>query len=101
MGGVIEPFLVLAMPEKKKIAETPASVTAKRMSKPQASENSKSTSPKTASVAPGPKQLATFEGAMKLFHARRFKEAKEQFEQAASGPERDVAQRARLHIAMC
>lgn len=38
---------------------------------------------------------------MKLFHARRLKEARELFEQAAAGPERDVAQRARLHIAMC
>jgi len=47
------------------------------------------------------KQLATFESAMKLFHARKLKEARELFRNAAEGPERDVAQRARLHIAMC
>ncbi len=38
---------------------------------------------------------------MKQFHVRNFKPAREQFEQAAQGPERDVAQRAKLHIAMC
>jgi len=38
---------------------------------------------------------------MKLFHARKLKEARALFETAAAGPERDVAQRARLHIAMC
>lgn len=47
------------------------------------------------------KQLGAFEAAMKLFHARKFKEARDQFELATEGPERDVAQRARLHIAMC
>ncbi len=35
---------------------------------------------------------------MKQFHARNFKAARELFEQAAQGPERDVAQRAKLHI---
>jgi tetratricopeptide (TPR) repeat protein len=47
------------------------------------------------------KQLKSFEAAMKFFHARRLQEARSQFETAAAGPERDVAQRARLHIAMC
>ncbi len=47
------------------------------------------------------KQLATFESAMKLFHARKLREARELFRNATEGPERDVAQRARLHIAMC
>jgi len=46
-------------------------------------------------------QLAVFEAAMRLFHARNLAKAREQFQQAAAGPERDVAQRARLHIAMC
>jgi tetratricopeptide (TPR) repeat protein len=47
------------------------------------------------------KQLSSFEAAMKLFHARKLQEARALFETAAAGPERDVAQRARLHIAMC
>ena len=47
------------------------------------------------------KQRTAFEAAMKLFHARQLREAREQFVAAASGPERDVAQRARVHIAMC
>jgi tetratricopeptide (TPR) repeat protein len=47
------------------------------------------------------KQFRSFEAAMKLFHARKFKEAREAFVAAADGPERDVANRARLHAAMC
>ena len=47
------------------------------------------------------RQLAAFEAAMKLFHARKLKEAREQFVLAMEGPEKDVAQRAQLHIAMC
>ena len=46
-------------------------------------------------------QLGSFEAAMKLFHARDLKPARERFLQAAEGPERDVANRARLHAAMC
>lgn len=46
-------------------------------------------------------QLTNFEAAMKLFHARKLKEARDLFLQAAQGAERDVAQRARLHVAMC
>jgi tetratricopeptide (TPR) repeat protein len=78
------------------------------MSKPQGSSASKSAeqsrSQSSASAAPvwdGAKQLAGFEAAMKQFHARNFKAARELFEQAAQGPERDVAQRAKLHISMC
>ena len=47
------------------------------------------------------KQLGSFEAAVKLFHARDLKPARELFLQAAEGPERDVANRARLHAAMC
>ena len=46
-------------------------------------------------------QRDTFEAAMKFFHARQLREARELFVDAAGGPERDVAQRSRLHIAMC
>jgi tetratricopeptide (TPR) repeat protein len=46
-------------------------------------------------------QLASFEAAMKLFHARNLREARALFQMAAEGPERDVANRARLHISMC
>ena len=54
-----------------------------------------------APVAEGPRQLPNFEAAIKLFHARRLKEARELFAKAAEGPERDIANRARLHMAMC
>jgi tetratricopeptide (TPR) repeat protein len=94
------------MPEKQKMVATKTSDRAKRMTKPQAPKNSKTESTAKAGAAPatpapGPMQLAAFEAAMKRFHARQFKEAKEHFTVAAGGPERDVAQRARLHIAMC
>ena len=38
---------------------------------------------------------------MKLFHARELQQARTLFQRAVEGPERDVAQRAQLHIAMC
>jgi tetratricopeptide (TPR) repeat protein len=95
------------MPEKRKMAASSASNTAKSMTKPQAPKNPKTTeavgkaASASATPAPGPKQLADFEAGMKRFHARQFSEAKEHFALAAAGPERDVAQRSKLHIAMC
>ena len=47
------------------------------------------------------KQLGAFQAASKLFQARSFAQAKELFEQAAAGPERDVAHRAESHAKMC
>jgi len=49
----------------------------------------------------GQRQLAAFEAAMKLFHARNLKDARGLFTLASTGPQRDMAQRARLHVAMC
>jgi tetratricopeptide (TPR) repeat protein len=46
-------------------------------------------------------QRGSFEAAMKLFHARKMREARELFVRASQGPERDVAQRAQIHMAMC
>src|SRR5436305_11683416 len=43
-------------------------------------------------------QLESFEAGIRFFHARQLKEAREQFVEAAAGPERDVAERARAHI---
>jgi len=48
-----------------------------------------------------PSQLSSFEAAMKLFHTRQLKDARELFVHAARGPERDVAIGPQLHIAMC
>jgi len=86
--------------------------TEKRMQTPPPSKNPKNPeTPRPASSRSGAaavpqainaeKQLRTFESAMKLFHSRKFKEARELFLQAQDGPERDVAHRARLHISMC
>ena len=98
------------MPEKKK--SPAAKTTESRMSKPQGTKPAKSSAPEgsvttrdAAVVVAQPldaaKQLSSFEAAMKLFHARKLKDARELFQIAEAGPERDVAQRARLHIAMC
>src|SRR3954468_6981173 len=98
------------MPEKKK---SPAAKTSEgRMSKPQGTKPAKSSEPQravttrdaAAAVAQRldtAKQLSSFEAAMKFFHARKLGEARDLFQIAEAGPERDVAQRARLHIAMC
>jgi tetratricopeptide (TPR) repeat protein len=93
--------------------KTPVSKnTERRMTKPQATKPVRSdpgVSPvssrvKAAAMAQSSspqKQRGNFEAAMKLFHARQLRDARELFVNAAGGPERDVAQRSRLHIAMC
>src|SRR5215831_1204516 len=93
------------MPVKKPTAVKPPPPE-KRMTRQQAtpSKTQKASEPAAkGSTAPssGAKQMAAFESAMKLFHARKLKEARDLFQQATLGPERDVAQRANLHIAMC
>ena len=75
------------------------------MAKSQGNRNSKHSDPATkaepARTANALTQLAAFEAAMKLFHARQLTEARALFQQASTGAERDVAQRAQVHIAMC
>ena len=90
------------MPEKKKISAVKSSE--RRMSKPQAPKSTKAAEPVRATIPVdsgamavtvplnSPTQLNNFEAAMKLFHARNLSEARELFQQAAEGPERDVAQ---------
>lgn len=93
------------MPDKKR-SSVPKTAE-KRMPGPQATKSLKTPDSLSAAAAAVPKpldsqrQLAAFEAAMKLFHLRNLKEARDLFQQASAGPERDVAQRARLHIAMC
>src|SRR5208283_3018772 len=90
------------MPETKKIS---ASRTTRRMTKPETSGMSTASDPEDTTALAQPqspeKQLGSFEAAMKLFHARDLKQARELFLQAAEGPVRDVAHRAQLHAAMC
>ena len=98
------------MPEKRK--GSAAKIEDRRMNKPQAPKTPKNpepvrtaASPPTAATAEEPwnsqKQLAAFEAAMKFFHARELPQARTLFHRAAEGPERDVANRARLHGVMC
>ena len=46
-------------------------------------------------------QLKFFEQSVRLFHTRKFAEARELFEKARSGPNREMAHNAELHIRMC
>jgi len=72
--------------------------------KPQVSKVSKAGSSESSHAAPpspSARQRDTFESAMKLFHERKLKPARDLFQQAMEGPERDVAQRAHLHAVMC
>jgi tetratricopeptide (TPR) repeat protein len=102
------PGLGLAdMPEKKKTA-APKSLDKRLKTKasaaPEVVQRSASQRDGALAVAPAQDsqmQLRSFETAMKLFHARKLQEARLSFELAVKGPERDVAQRARLHISMC
>jgi len=99
------------MADKKKSSDP--KTTERRMTKPQAPTSVKSSESVRGKQATGEgavavaqpinsqSQLSAFEAAMKLFHARKLREARDLFAAAAEGPERDVAQRARLHIAMC
>jgi tetratricopeptide (TPR) repeat protein len=93
------------MPEKKKSVSKSTQNTDRRMTKPQVTRSTQNPAAGHKAQAPaissGAKQLAAFDAAIKLFHARKFKEARDLFQQAADGPERDVAQRSRLHTAMC
>ena len=66
-----------------------------------AADSARSTAAGIPQSVDGERQLAAFEAAMKLFHVRNLKEARGLFTVASAGPQRDVAQRARLHIAMC
>jgi len=98
------------MPVKKK---TPMPKSAEKRNVPEASpqegKNGQTgrTGPRvqTGAAVPlretGPRQMESFEEGMRLFHARKFQQAKELFVQAARGPERAVTHRAGLHARMC
>jgi tetratricopeptide (TPR) repeat protein len=99
------------MPVKKK---RPMPKSAEKRNVPEASpvQESKNgqtgraaTTGKTGSAAPpretGPSQMESFEEGMRLFHARKFQEAREYFLQAMRGPDRAVTHRAGLHARMC
>ena len=86
------------MPDKKKSAgadKTKTTNVERRMTPPQAPKSSRSTPPahplpspsadRTAALPDGSAQLGSFEAGMKLFHARKLKEARDQFVEAAAG----------------
>lgn len=46
-------------------------------------------------------QVKSFEQAVRLFHSRKFAEARELFAKAAGGPNREMAHNAETHVRMC
>ena len=84
----------------RKVTRPPASKTARTPDGEGATPASRGGAAAAQPAGPA-EQLARFEAAMKLFHARQFREARELFRQATEGPERDVAHRSQLHVAMC
>ncbi len=99
------------MPEKKKTtviksaerhtAESPGAPAGKRPEPVRTTVSARSGAAAVTQPVGSQRQLEAYEAAMRLFHTRQFKEARELFVQALNGPERDVAQRAQLHVAMC
>jgi len=90
------------MPDKKKTP--PAKSDEKRVTRPPATKPASPRPARDAGAGPAfdaGEQFSAFEAAMKQFHGRRLAQARELFAAAAAGPERDVANRARLHMAMC
>jgi tetratricopeptide (TPR) repeat protein len=75
----------------------------KQQSQTVATKNSPSkTKPSADSVAASLKQQTdTFNKAAEAFHQRDFKKAKDLFEQAADGPNREMGFSARNHLRMC
>ncbi len=47
------------------------------------------------------KQLQAFDRAVQLFRKQQFREAKPVFEEAASGPQKEIAHNAKMHVRMC
>ncbi len=46
-------------------------------------------------------QLKRFEEAIRVFRTQKFREAREMFQNAATGPQKEISYNSRLHISMC
>jgi tetratricopeptide (TPR) repeat protein len=93
-----------AKPAVKRVAtQKPVAFHARQDGKTIAGKSVSSQSRPTAGQRPirPPDQLAAFEAAVKLFHARKFRAAREQFRCAIDGLDRAIAHNAELHIRMC
>jgi tetratricopeptide (TPR) repeat protein len=90
--------------KRTKTQETVTQKTRKDGKAPQASVEAVS-SHSAAAVVKQPAhaldQLEVFEAAIRLFHTRKFREARERFLAAANGSDRGIAHKAQLHVSMC
>src|SRR5690349_7216540 len=74
---------------------------ARKDGKSSGSHGEASASGAVAQSARIPDQLEVFEAAIKLFHARKFREARERFVAAMNGPDRGINHKSELHVRMC
>ncbi len=88
-------------PKRIVIQETVNPKTRKDGKNSQASIETTSASGAAAKTAQVPAQLEIFEAAIRLFHARKFREARENFLAARNGADRGIMHKADLHIRMC
>src|SRR5437870_5389803 len=90
---------------KRPVKQVPVTLKQRKDGKATGSAGESVSSRSGAAAAPQqirpPDQFAAFEAAMKLFHARKFKEARERSRAALQGSDRGIAHRADLHIRMC
>jgi tetratricopeptide (TPR) repeat protein len=54
-----------------------------------------------AQPARAPEQLEVFDSAIKLFHAKKFQEARERFQVSMRGGDRGISHKSELHVRMC
>lgn len=57
--------------------------------------------PHTEALSESEKQLQVFDRAMQLFRKQQFLEARAVFEEAKSGPQREISHNAKIHVLMC
>ena len=68
---------------------------------PRSVGGSKSATGAAAQPAPAHDQLEVFQAAIRQFHAGKFQDARQLFQQATGGANRAIAHKAELHIRMC
>jgi tetratricopeptide (TPR) repeat protein len=86
---------------QRKAMQEPGIQKARKEGKVPGSANDGALSGAAAQAAKVPDQLEVFEAAIRLFHGRKFREARERFLVSMRGPDRGVAHKSELHVRMC
>ena len=89
---------------KKPVKKAPSKPAAGKIAKPSSAKNgrpAKSEPPPPALPSGAKIQYDAFERAIQLLHKRSFREAKEMFEKARTGPNLEISVNAATHVRMC